>query len=115
MRRSRQFKLESKKASDYFRLLDIDGDNHISFSEFLAPLMNQIPPNVAVVFVSDIRFKMDIYKSLRNHYKIVSKITKAVTVDMIKGKIRELNDSLGDHQVQALESFRFETEEISEF
>lgn len=77
--------------------------------------MNQIPPNVAVVFVSDIRFKMDIYKSLRNHYKIVSKITKAVTVDMIKGKIRERNDSLGDHQVQALESFRFETEEISEF
>lgn len=77
--------------------------------------MNQIPPNVAVVFVSDIRFKMDIYKSLRNHYKIVSKITKAVTVDMIKGKIRERNDSLGDHQVQALESFRFETEEISKF
>jgi hypothetical protein len=59
--------------------------------------MNQIPPNVAIVFVSDIRFKMDIYKSLRNHYKIISKITKAVTVDMIKGKIMERSDSLGDH------------------
>lgn len=40
MKRSRQFKVGSKMAADYFRMLDVDGDNRISFAEFLAPLMD---------------------------------------------------------------------------
>ena len=36
---SRQFKLGTSKAAEYFRMLDIDGDNQISFSEFIAPIL----------------------------------------------------------------------------
>jgi hypothetical protein len=72
LKKSRQFKTGKSKAVDYFRLLDIDGDNMISFAEFLAPMMEQIPPRVAITFISDIRFKMECYTNLRHAFRTVS-------------------------------------------
>lgn len=71
LKQSRQFKMGSSKAAEYFRLLDIDGDNHISFSEFIAPILEQIPPRVAICFVSDIRFKMEVLTNLRQAFRTV--------------------------------------------
>jgi hypothetical protein len=68
-------------------MLDIDGDNHISFSEFIAPILETIPPRVAICFVSDIRFKMEIFTNLRHAYRTVSQISEVVTVDLIRGKL----------------------------
>ena len=68
-------------------MLDIDGDNHISFSEFIAPLLESIPPRVAIAFVSDVRFKMECYTNLRHAYRMVSSISSVVTKQLIKGKL----------------------------
>lgn len=103
----------SKMAGDYFRLLDIDGDNYLSFAEFLAPMMDQIPPRVAIVFVSDIRFKLEVFHNLRSAFKTVSKISELVTKDLIKGKLSERKDSLSEHFVVALDALVFDTEELN--
>ena len=45
MRKSRQFMQTDKLSSqDYFRLVDSDQDNLVSFSDFIAPLLAIIPP-----------------------------------------------------------------------
>lgn len=87
LKQSRQFKLGTQKAAEYFRMLDIDGDNHISFNEFIAPILEQIPPNVAIGFVSDIRFKMEVYTNLRHAFRTVAQISEVVTLDLVKGKL----------------------------
>lgn len=114
LKKSRQFKLNNTKASEYFRLLDIDGDNHISFAEFLAPLMEQIPPRVAIVFISDIRFKMEVYTNLRYAYQTVAKISDLVTLDLIRGKLNDRRDALSEHFVKALDELHFDSDEVTE-
>jgi len=37
----------------------------VSFYDFIAPLLAIIPPQVAIVFISDMRFKMDMYNNLK--------------------------------------------------
>lgn len=104
-------KLSSK---DYFRLLDSDQDNLVSFTDFLAPLLIIIPPQVAIVFISDMRFKMDMCSNLRRAYQTVSKISEAVTTDLIKGKVEERQDGLVPFILQVLGSLKFESEIITE-
>ena len=52
--------MNSQMATDYFRMLDYNGDNLVSFNEFLAPILETIPPRVAIAFVSDMRFKIEV-------------------------------------------------------
>lgn len=91
---SRQFKLGNKTASDYFRFLDTDGDNLISFSEFLSPLLEKIPPKVAIVFISDVRFKIEILQNIREAIRFCAKISSLLTFDLVKSKLLERKDSL---------------------
>ena len=116
LKKSRQFKLGKMKAAEYFRMLDIDGDNHISFSEFIAPLLESIPPRVAIAFVSDVRFKMECYTNLRHAYRMASSISSVVTKQLIKGKLHDRRDPLSRHFVQALEELNLpETIEEKDF
>ena len=61
----------------------------VSFSDFLAPLLIIIPPQVAIVFISDMRFKIDMCNNLRRAYETVFRISEVVTTDLIKGKVEE--------------------------
>lgn len=89
LKKSRQFKIGSQQAAEYFRLLDVDGDNNISFNEFIAPILEKIPPRVAICFVSDIRFKMEVYTNIRQAYRTVQEISEVVTLDLVKGKLMD--------------------------
>lgn len=111
LKKSRQFKIGSQGAAEYFRLLDVDGDNNISFNEFIAPILEQIPPRVAICFVSDIRFKMEVYTNLRHAYRTVAQISDVVTLDLVKGKLMDRQDSLAPHFVKAIDELRLGTEE----
>lgn len=91
------------KAAEYFRMLDIDGDNHISFYEFIAPILESIPPRVAIAFVSDVRFKMECYTNVRHAYRTVSQISTVVTKSLIRGKLQDRMDPLSRHFVLALD------------
>jgi hypothetical protein len=86
----------------------------VSFSDFLAPLLVIIPPQVAIVFISDMRFKMDMCSNLRRAFQTVARISEAVTTDLIKGKVLERQDGLVPHIVQVLESLKFKDEVITE-
>lgn len=86
----------------------------VSFTDFLAPLLIIIPPQVAIVFISDMRFKMDMCSNLRRAYQTVSKISEAVTTDLIKGKVEERQDGLVPFILQVLGSLKFESEIITE-
>jgi len=66
------------------------------------------------VFISDIRFKMEVYTNLRYAYQTVAKISDLVTIDLIRGKLNDRRDALSKHFVKALDELHFETEEISE-
>ena len=95
-------------------MLDIDGDNHISFSEFIAPILETIPPRVAICFVSDIRFKMEVFTNLRHAYRTVSQISEVVTIDLIRGKLLDRQDALSQHYAKALDELVFDSECVTE-
>lgn len=60
IKKSKQFKLdEGRTAQEYFEYLDKDEDQLVSFTDFLAPVLSIVPPEVAITFISDVRFKID--------------------------------------------------------
>ncbi len=79
----------------------------------MAPLLTIIPPTVAIVFISDMRFKMDMCNNLRRAFETVSKISEMVTKDLVKGKVEERKDGLVPHIVQILDSLKFDSEVIT--
>ena len=100
-------------ATNYFRMIDVDGDNLISFNEFLAPILESIPPRVSIAFVSDVRFKMECLNSLRVAFRTCFEISEIVTKELVKGKLAERQDPLSDHYVIALNELTFDTEELT--
>jgi len=68
-------------------MLDNDNDKKVAFSEFIAPILESVPPRVAIAFVSDIRFKFEVFNQLRQAYKTCRIISDEVTVDLMKGKL----------------------------
>lgn len=62
---------------------------------------------MAIVFISDMRFKMDMCGNLRRAYQTVAKISEVVTTDLVKGKVEERQDGLVPHIVQILDSLKF--------
>lgn len=89
LKQSRQFVINPKMATDYFRMIDVDSDQLVSFSEFIAPILESIPPRVSIAFVSDVRFKMEALNALRTAFKTCLEISDQVTVDLVKGKLAE--------------------------
>ena len=89
-------------STDYFRMLDCDGDEKISYSEFLAPILESIPPRVSIAFVSDVRFKIEVLNNIRLAFKTCQEISDVVTVDLIAGKLAERNDPFAEHFIAKL-------------
>ena len=87
-------------AADYFRMLDINGDNLVSFSEFLSPILENIPPRVAIAFVSDMRFKIEVLNQIREAFRICNEVSEVVTLELVKGKLDERRDPLGAHHLK---------------
>ena len=88
-------------------MLDIDGDKLISFNEFLSPILESIPPRVAIAFVSDIRFKFDVFNNIRSAFLACCQCSDVVTVDLVEGKILERQDPFAVHFVKQLRAMRF--------
>lgn len=104
---------EGRSAVDYFEYLDKDEDQLVSFTDFLAPTLSIVPPEVAITFISDVRFKMDCLAAIRQCFTVCAKISEAVTVDLIRGKIEDRQDDLVPHMLDAMDMIRFESEPIS--
>ena len=94
--------MNSQMATDYFRMLDYNGDNLVSFNEFLAPILETIPPRVAIAFVSDMRFKIEVLNQIREAFRICNEVSECVTLDLVQGKLAERRDPLSEHYVKQL-------------
>ena len=104
LKRSREFKLDAEKTpAQYFTFIDKDEDGLVSFQDFLGPLLCTIPPQVAMVFVTDMRWKMETYNRIRLAYAHCATVSKAVTPDLVQGKLREPQDDLCEFHVKALQ------------
>lgn len=71
----------------------------------MAPLLSIIPPPVAIVFISDMRFKMETFNALRHAFRIVGKLSEVVTKNLLAAKIHErAGDDLVAFHLDALEA-----------
>lgn len=105
--KSREFKLDSEKtATQYFKYIDKDEDGLVSFHDFLGPLLATIPPHVAMVFVTDMRQKMDSYQRIRTAFAHCGRLSPLVTPDLVKARLSEPNDDLCQFHVKALEEMQ---------
>jgi hypothetical protein len=96
-------------STDYFNMLDNDGDKKISYSEFLAPILESIPPRVSQAFVSDVRFKIEVFTNIRAAFKTCQQISDVVTLDLVAGKLAERNDPFAEHFIAKLSELTFDT------
>jgi len=88
-----------KTPTQYFNLCDKDQDKLVNFTDFIGPILATIPPEVAMCFVSDFRFKIDCYSKIREARHYCSKITAFVTPDLVRGRIAEANDDLSQFRL----------------
>ena len=61
------------RCNDYFTVLDEDKDGLVSFFDFITPLMSMLPPEVAMMFTQDHRFKQETFNDMRIAFDQVSK------------------------------------------
>ena len=112
-----RFAIDPTKSSyQYFDLLDRDGDGLLSFQEFLGPFISIMPADVAMVFTSDIRFKIESLNYIRIAFTYCMKLSQAVTPDLVRTKLAEKNDEIGkwhlaEFELMELDERVFSTEE----